>query len=132
MSTVLRTTPGPGTSTVVNQGEETRKYTAWNQIPYHPPVKEFKVNQYKELVQDQPQPVGRHHKELERDEELARHNLASSVGSVGDVCVCVSMCCVVCVCVCVCVSMCCVVCLCVCEHVLCGVCVLVCLYVLHC
>ena len=93
----------------MNQGEETKKYTAWNQIPYDPPVKEFRVNQYKELVQDQPQPVGRHHKELERDEELARHNLASSVGSVGDVCVCVCVCvCGVCVraCVCACVHVC--------------------------
>lgn len=75
---VHKSNPGPGTSTIVNQGEGTRNYTAWNQISYHPPVKEFKVNQYKELVQDQPLPASRDHRELELEEETTRHNLASS------------------------------------------------------
>lgn len=55
-------------------------FMAWNQIPLDPPTKEFRVNQYKELVhQKQPVTTGKHHSQLDREEEQGRHDLGTSV-----------------------------------------------------
>ena len=79
-----RNLPGPGTGIVKTnkEGEVTGKYTAWNQIPYEPPIKKIPVNYYGEpVVQKQPVPTTKNRKQLEEEEEKGRHNLYSSVSS---------------------------------------------------
>ena len=62
-----------------------KSFMAWNQIPMDPPTKEFRVNQYKELVhQSQPVATGKHHSQLDKEEEQGRHDLGTSVSDFTD------------------------------------------------
>lgn len=66
--------------------DQDKGFMAWNQIPIDPPTREFQVNQYKELVhQKQPVPTGKHHSQLEREEEEGRHDLGTSVSATAGI-----------------------------------------------